>query len=78
MEARVRAKVRVVHERCQGHGRCSAIAPSLFELDDLGHASVRGDGLAEGATLERARLAAENCPERAITIEAAGTSEGRP
>jgi ferredoxin len=32
-------------ERCQGHTRCYAVAPELFELDDLGNSHEVGDGL---------------------------------
>ena len=37
-------RVRVDSERCQGHNRCCAIAPELFEADELGNARVKGDG----------------------------------
>ncbi|MGC1420512.1 MAG: ferredoxin [Acidimicrobiales bacterium] len=55
--------------RCQGHGRCYSLAPSLFEFDDLGSGVVLGDGTLSDETLELARLAQANCPERAILIE---------
>ncbi len=65
--------VRVDPERCQGHNRCAALAPELFEVDDLGNASAAGDGLVPPASLERARLAVSNCPEYAISLaEVAG------
>jgi ferredoxin len=37
-------KVRVDRERCQGHARCFALAPELFELDQFGNGRERGDG----------------------------------
>jgi ferredoxin len=61
-------RVRVDRERCQGHNRCYAIAPELFELDDLGNAREVGDGLVPPELQEKARLAVANCPEEAITI----------
>ena len=33
-------RVRVDHERCEGHARCNAINPDLFELDDVGYSSI--------------------------------------
>jgi ferredoxin len=52
---------------CQGHARCWEICPEVFVLDDEGYGSVP---VAEVPTeLEaRAREAADNCPERAITL----------
>ena len=31
--------VRVIAEKCQGHNRCYALAPELFDVDDLGYAT---------------------------------------
>lgn len=64
-------KVRVETERCQGHNRCYAIAPELFEVDEYGTARARGDGNVPEALLEKARLALKNCPEHAVRLEAA-------
>jgi ferredoxin len=62
-------KIRIDSERCQGHGRCYDLAPSLFGDDDEGYGMVLGDG-AVRADLEReARLAVANCPEQAIELE---------
>jgi ferredoxin len=54
---------------CQGQGRCFSIAPNVFHFDDLGNGVVIGDGTLSAETLELARLAEANCPERAIFIE---------
>lgn len=62
-------KVMVDSERCQGHNRCYAIAPELFDVDDLGMATVIGDGSVPAGMEDKARLAAANCPEQAITVE---------
>ena len=60
-------QVAVDADRCEGHARCWAICPEVFELDDEGHAVVtRPDVPAE--LEEKAREAATNCPERAITV----------
>jgi ferredoxin len=61
-------RVTVDRERCQGHNRCYAIAPELFELDDLGNGREIGDGLVPPELQEKARLAVANCPEEAISI----------
>jgi ferredoxin len=59
-------KVQIDPGRCQGHGRCYDLAPGLFDEDDEGYGTVRGEGLVSQESL--ARLAAANCPERAIDI----------
>jgi ferredoxin len=61
-------RVSVDRERCQGHNRCYAVAPELFELDDLGNAREVGDGLVPPELQEKARLAVANCPEEAVSI----------
>jgi ferredoxin len=59
--------VRVDGAKCQGHNRCMAICPEVFEADDLGYAVVRMDRVGRDLA-EKARLAEANCPERAITV----------
>ena len=61
-------RVRVEADRCQGHNRCCAIAPELFEADELGNARVKGDGAVTPALEAKARLAVKNCPEHAVRI----------
>jgi ferredoxin len=60
--------VHVDSEKCQGHNRCYAIAPDLFDVDDLGFATERNDGVVPAAMDEKARAAVANCPEFAIEI----------
>ena len=60
--------IRIDTERCQGHGRCYALAPDLFEPDELGNGVVVGDGRVGPDAAGRAHLAVTNCPEQAITI----------
>jgi ferredoxin len=62
-------KVRVDEERCQGHSRCMALAPELFEVDDYGMSHVLIEGDVPADLEDKAKLAAVNCPERAIIIE---------
>jgi ferredoxin len=61
-------KVQVDATRCQGHSRCLAVAPELFEVDDYGLSSARGDGIVPEGMEQQGRLAAANCPEHAITV----------
>ncbi len=62
-------RVHVDGERCQGHNRCYALAPELFDVDDLGNASERDDGVVAEGLEDKARRAAANCPEYAISVE---------
>ena len=60
-------RVSVDEDRCQGHARCWSICPEVFDLDDEGHAVVVQPEVP--AELEaKAREAADNCPELAITV----------
>jgi ferredoxin len=57
----------VDHERCNGHGRCFAVAPHLFDVDDDGYSVV--DELAISVDDEDdAREAAGACPSQAIQL----------
>jgi ferredoxin len=65
--------VRVVidSDKCQGHNRCYALAPELFDVDDYGQSIVLGDGVVapeQVDLVDKARLAVANCPEYAISI----------
>jgi ferredoxin len=64
----VEMRVEVNAELCQGHNRCYALAPELFDVDDYGTAVVIGDGTVAGDLVDKANLAVANCPEYAITI----------
>jgi ferredoxin len=61
-------RVHVDREKCQGHNRCYALAPELFDVDDLGNAFELNDGLVPQELEDKARRAVANCPEYAITI----------
>ncbi|MCU1369330.1 MAG: ferredoxin [Ilumatobacteraceae bacterium] len=64
--------MRIVFDRdkCQGHGRCYALAGDLFDADDEGYAVVLVTGDLTDAQTAAAQLAADNCPEYAISLEA--------
>ena len=62
-------QVHVDSKKCQGHNRCYALAPEIFDVDDYGQAFELNNGVVPVALEEKARLAVANCPEFAITIE---------
>ena len=53
----------------QGHNRCVALAPDLFDIEDRGYASATGDGTVPAGREKDAELAADNCPEMAVLID---------
>jgi ferredoxin len=57
-----------VNQDCQGHSRCLMYDTTVFEADDLGYVSAAGDGHVPDSQHEAVRLAAANCPERAISL----------
>jgi len=59
-------RVEIDPDRCQGHNRCYALAPELFDVDDYGTAFVLNGGLVPPGSEDAARLAVANCPEYAI------------
>ena len=61
-------RVHVDQKKCQGHNRCYSISPELFDLDDLGLSSELGTGIVPAELIGKARLAADNCPEHAISL----------
>ena len=63
-----RMRVHVDSSKCQGHNRCYALVPDVFEVDEFGQASARYGGLVPVPLEAKVRLAADNCPEYAITI----------
>jgi ferredoxin len=64
-----RLVISVDADKCQGHNRCKALAPELFDLDEYGNACAKGDGLVPEALHEKAYLAKSNCPEFAVVIK---------
>ena len=52
--------------KCQGHGRCYAMAPEVFDADDEGRGVVIVADPGE-ALVEQAELGIANCPESAIS-----------
>jgi ferredoxin len=59
--------VQVNHDTCVGHGRCFELAPEIFEEGEDGRCCIIENEIV-APDEERAREAAINCPERAISI----------
>jgi ferredoxin len=59
--------IEIDEDRCVGHGRCYALAPDVFDADDVGHGTVLTDKVA-GVLESQAVDAERNCPEGAITL----------
>ena len=53
--------------KCNGHARCAAIAPDVYELDDAGFCAADGK-VVEGELEGAAEDGAAACPEMAITL----------
>ena len=62
-------RIKVDTEKCQGHNRCYSLAPELFDVDDYGYAKEIDDGTVPPELEDKAKLAAANCPEFAISIK---------
>jgi ferredoxin len=57
------------NDRCQGHQMCAIAAPELFGSDEIGNAVLLVGGDVPSELEAKARRAAANCPERAITVQ---------
>ena len=55
------------HEICQGHGRCEALAPEVYTLDENGYLKTAVIEVPPGLE-EQARIGAECCPEEILKI----------
>ncbi len=61
-------KIQFDRDACQGHNRCYLLAPELFDVDDDGYAVLLVTGDVPDDLKDKAELAADNCPEFAITL----------
>lgn len=61
--------MRIIVDRalCSGHGRCAAVGPSVYPLDEAGFCAITEADVAPDDE-DAARAGANNCPERAIAI----------
>jgi len=60
-------RVEVDHDRCEGHGKCQASAPEVFELRDDDLSYVILDPIRAGLVTKVER-AIRLCPRQAIRI----------
>ncbi|GGL41855.1 ferredoxin [Nocardia jinanensis] len=60
-------RIELNHALCQGHARCAALAPELFELDDNGYVITESHEISAAAE-PAALLAAKVCPEKVISV----------
>jgi ferredoxin len=60
--------VKVDETRCQGHARCLAFAPDVFDFDDEGYAFVPEGSETFDELPDHVRKAVSSCPERAIVV----------
>ncbi|HUC37606.1 MAG TPA: ferredoxin [Acidimicrobiales bacterium] len=61
-------RIKLDPDACQGHGRCYALAPDVFDSDDFGHCVLLVDEVPEGREKDAAD-AVDNCPEQALSLE---------
>ncbi|GAA4970976.1 ferredoxin [Streptomyces hyderabadensis] len=61
-------KAAVDATKCNAYGTCADHCPSVFQLDEWGYGSVVGDGTVAEAEIGAAKVAAADCPEKAITL----------
>ncbi|EHB47735.1 ferredoxin [Mycolicibacterium rhodesiae JS60] len=54
--------------RCRGHGVCTTICPEVFAMTDDGYAEAILDEVPDELQ-DRAREAAEACPENAVVLD---------
>lgn len=61
-------KIKVKPGQCQGHARCAAMAPEIFDLDADGYIGFAEKEIPQDQEL-LARRGVRACPERALYIE---------
>ena len=62
-------KLTVDSTACQGHGRCFAVAPEVFQLDDEGYVAVHDVTGVREEDVAAARRGVSACPERALQLK---------
>jgi ferredoxin len=61
-------KVTTDVEKCQGHGRCYDLAPTVFDADEQGRVMLLVAGDISDDLRGEARNAVDNCPEHALAL----------
>lgn len=65
-------KVSIDPDRCVGYGRCAAVAPGLFMIDEDTTKAFFDEEEIERATPKTIFAAARACPTQAISVEQFG------
>jgi ferredoxin len=60
-------RVTIDEGKCEGHARCVARAPELFDVDDEGNSFVLRDEV-DASLRDAASNAVDACPEHAISL----------
>jgi ferredoxin len=53
---------------CHGHGRCQAVAPETFELDDLGYLAMEAQKAISATDKVAILRGVKACPESAMHV----------
>ena len=61
-------KVIARKDACAGHARCHAVAPEVFDLDDVGYISFTEKEVPPELEAQ-ARRGVRACPERVLSIQ---------
>ena len=59
--------IEIDRDRCEGHGTCEQIAPTVYRLDDDGELDILANPLPE-ALLRAAKAGARVCPVAALRV----------
>jgi ferredoxin len=65
-------KVTIDPDRCVGYGRCAAVSPGLFMIDEDTGKAYYDEQEIESATPKSIFAAARACPTQAISVEQFG------
>ena len=69
-------KIKVKPGQCQGHARCAAMAPGIFDLDSDGYIGFDEKDVPPGQEA-LARKGVRACSERALYIEEDAEQSGK-
>jgi ferredoxin len=61
-------EIYVESDLCQGHGRCHALAPDVFELDETGYVALSGQITIPCGVEDQVREGVAACPEGALRV----------
>jgi len=68
-------KLKADHLRCSGHARCHALAPEVYDTDDVEGKVVLKMSEVPSSLQGQALRGARSCPERAITAVDSATGK---